>query len=154
MFDLRSGFVCSLQKHHIEPAGPIRQMMPGQILGSKLNQLVLLALMYGMDCPAEFFRSPRFDFYKHQYWPVFRHEVQFAQRGAEIFLDNPIALSTQILLGCCFSFLPKEASGVKDCHAIVQADSRGFIVPCGWLGNRLVRSATGAKLLRWMGQGP
>lgn len=155
MLDLRISFVRPLKEHNVKAAGPVRQMVPGQILGGQLNQLLLFPSMDGMDRPAEFFSSSCLHLDKYQNRTVFGHQVQFPQRGTEILLDNPITLSTEIPLGCCFSFLPKEPSGVKDCHTIVRRDFCLWVGPCAsGSGNRPISSAIGAKLLRWMGHGP
>src|SRR5678815_4285102 len=120
MLDLRSVFVRSLEQHDIEPADPIGQMVPSQILGRQADQLFLLLPVYGMDRTSEILRPSRLHLDEYQHRSVFDNEIQFTERGTEILGDDPIALPAQVALCRCLSFLPKEPSGVKNSHAIVR----------------------------------
>jgi hypothetical protein len=73
MFDLRSDGIRALQQDDIESARSILEMVPGQILGRQLDQLLLLPLMDGMDRSAERVGSTRFHLDKDQHLTVFSH---------------------------------------------------------------------------------
>lgn len=120
MFDLRSCLVSSLKQHDIKPTAPVGQVVPSQILGRQANQLFLLLRVHGMNRSTELLRPARLHFDEHQHRSVFGNEIQFTERGAKVFGDDPIALPAQIALCCRFSFLPKEMSWVKNSHAIVR----------------------------------
>jgi len=148
MLDLRSRLVHSLEQHDIESARPVGQMVPSQVLGRQADQFVLLLPVYGMNRSAEIFGPPGLHLDEHQHRSVFGNEIQFAQRGAEVLSDDPIAFPAQVALGRCLSFLPKEASGVKECHAIVRRDSRGGETAVFGSRNCATVCATGSKVRR------
>src|SRR5678815_5805966 len=77
MLDLRSVFVRSLEQHDIEPADPIGQMVPSQILGRQADQLFLLLPVYGMDRTSEILRPSRLHLDEYQHRSVFDNEIQF-----------------------------------------------------------------------------
>ena len=89
-------------------------------LRGEADKLLLFLPMHGMNRPSKVAASSRFDLDEHQDLAILRHEVQFAQRRAEISGDNAVAFAAQVALGLRLSFLPKESSGVKNRHALVR----------------------------------
>lgn len=94
-------------------------------LRSQLDEFLLFLSVHGMDRTPELCGPSRFDLDKDQHPAVFRHEVQFAQRRAEVSGDDAVAFPTQIAFGLRLSFLPKESPGVKNCHTLVRCIPAG-----------------------------
>ena len=118
MLDLGSRPVGSLEQHDIKPTGSISQVVPRQILSRQANQFFLLLPVHGMDRPPEILRPSRLHLDEHQHRSVFGNQIQFTERGAKVFGDNPIAFTAQVALCRRLTFLPKESSRVKNSHAI------------------------------------
>jgi hypothetical protein len=81
---------------------------------------LLLLPIHCMNRASELCDPSRLDLNEDQHAAVLRHEIQLAERRAEVFGDDAVAFPTQIALGLRFSFLPKEPPGVKNCHALVR----------------------------------
>lgn len=95
-------------------------MSLGKKLGSQPDEFLLFLPMHRMDRTSEPCGPSRLDLNEDQHAAVLRHEIQLAERRTEVFGDNPVTLPAQITLGLRLSFLPKETSGVKNCHTLVR----------------------------------
>src|SRR5687767_13668758 len=115
----------ALKQHDVKPTRAVGPMVPGEELRRQAHQLSLLLPMYGMNRPAKIRRSACLDFHEHEHVAVLRHQIQLAKGRAQVLGDNPVALLEQIAFGRLLSFLPKESSRVKDCHAIVRRAPAG-----------------------------
>jgi hypothetical protein len=62
-----------LNQDHIKPARSIVDVMASQVLGSQLDQLVLLASMHCVDGTTISIAVPCFDFDEHQHGAVLHH---------------------------------------------------------------------------------
>lgn len=80
MLDLRTPTFGFLQQYDVKPAGPIADMMPGQILRSQPNQFFLLLPMDRINRSAKFMRPARFDFDKYENGAVFGNQIEFSDR--------------------------------------------------------------------------
>ncbi len=76
--------------------------------------------MHRMDRASELCGPSRFDLNEDHHAAVLRHEIQLAERRAEVFGDDAVAFPAQIAFGLRLSFLPKEPPGVKNCHTLVR----------------------------------
>ena len=94
MLDLWSGLVSSLEQHDIKPTGSIDQVVPRQILSRQTDQFFLLLAVHSMDRSTEILRPARLYLDEHQDRTIFGNQIQFTERGAEIFGNDPIALLT------------------------------------------------------------
>src|SRR6187549_1284694 len=107
-----------LDQHDIESAGLIGPMPLRQILRGQFRQLHPLAMIHRQQSTAEGFRGPTLDLDKDHHTMVFRHEVQFAERGPYVAIENSIALGQQELFGLHFAGLAELMARVGSGHAI------------------------------------
>jgi len=70
MINLRVSLLPPLNRHHIEPARSVVNVMASYILRSHLDQLVLLVSVNSMNGAATGVGAACFDFDEHQHGPV------------------------------------------------------------------------------------
>lgn len=116
MLDSGRAGACLLQQHDVEPAGPAAPMASREKLRGETDHFPLFLFVHGMDRPPELLGPARLDLHEYQRRAVFRDQIELTQGGTEISREDPIAFSDQEGLRRRFSFLPKEAPGVKDSH--------------------------------------
>ena len=95
-------------------------MTLGEKLRGESHKLLLFLPMHGMNRAPELPGPARLDFDEHQHLAVFRHEIQFSQRGTKVSGHDTVAFPAQVPFSLRLSFLPKEPPGVKNSHALVR----------------------------------